>query len=218
MIRLRLPCSPVPQVLYQMTSSRPPTVLPAHYLQSRSEDTKTSPLWTTSPNDYIKPDCLVLMAPMHHLPHLSPNRQNRTSRTVHQLLEARHIPCKISGMSQKETFYSFSPHLSKEHTFIFSSFCFRILYHDTKAKQGPYDPSVPYVPPSTETGVYEANLTFIGEFDTVSSGYLLSLKPPTSNSHFSLLFRSKASVATSIGLSHHHHWNVIPTTISLKQE
>ena len=49
----------------------------------------------------------------------------------------------------------------------------RTLYHDTKAR-APFtpatiDPSTPYVPPSTETGAYEAGLTVVGEFDTVSA-------------------------------------------------
>jgi len=69
------------------------------------------------------------------------------------------------------------------------------LYHDTKAKPPfagqPTDPSVPYVPPSTETGAYEANLTTIGEFDTVEEfcRYFNWLKPPSAlerNSNYHL--------------------------------
>ncbi|KAF8574586.1 translation initiation factor eIF4e [Ramaria rubella] len=60
------------------------------------------------------------------------------------------------------------------------------LYHDTKAKApftpaGGTDPATPYVPPSTETGAYEAGLTVVGEFDTVETfcRYFNWLKPPS---------------------------------------
>ncbi|GJJ10567.1 hypothetical protein Clacol_004794 [Clathrus columnatus] len=56
-----------------------------------------------------------------------------------------------------------------------------ILYHDNKARQAPHDPSIPYVPSNTETDAYEANLTLIGEFDTVEDfcRYFNWLKPPS---------------------------------------
>lgn len=62
------------------------------------------------------------------------------------------------------------------------------LYYDTKARpnfppapQVPNDPAIPFVPPSQDTGTYEANLTVIGDFDTVEEfcRYFNWLKPPS---------------------------------------
>ncbi|KZT41555.1 translation initiation factor eIF4e [Sistotremastrum suecicum HHB10207 ss-3] len=74
------------------------------------------------------------------------------------------------------------------------------IYHDSKARpppgsSGPPDPTQPYTPTTTDTGVYEAGLTVVGEFDTVESfcRYFNWLKPPSmlekqSNYH---LFKEK---------------------------
>lgn len=71
------------------------------------------------------------------------------------------------------------------------------IYHDSKSKP-PFVPTVPdanYTPTTTDTGVYEAGLTVVGEFDTVESfcRYFNWLKPPSKlekNSNYHL-FKEK---------------------------
>ncbi|KZV80908.1 translation initiation factor eIF4e [Exidia glandulosa HHB12029] len=58
-----------------------------------------------------------------------------------------------------------------------------VLYYDTKAKfpTTATEPSTPFVPQSTDTGVYEAGLSVIGEFASVEAfcRYFNWLKPPS---------------------------------------
>lgn len=59
-----------------------------------------------------------------------------------------------------------------------------VLYYDTKAKfTGPssQEPATPFIPQSTESGVYEAGLSVIGDFSTVEAfcRYFNWLKPPS---------------------------------------